>query len=274
MPGNRLWLDAPSPSSVAVGQTAKIKIPLGNTIHGVALLPTNLTLAEIEDIRVVVNGKVITRYDSGTQLDVLNQADGIPSAGAGDISFLYIPFDRKGLRTRDAEEITAIGTGAAEDPNPVQTLEVEVDIAAGAAGVTLAAQYEASGPSNSGLVKTIRLFPSYTAGGAGEFEISDLPRTGIITKIYATGANITNLEIKRDQFTIFDRSLTTNNAKLALDGYRAAPASGFLFDAGEAGFGSNGIVLNNNVQDFRLIYDMSAGETFSVLVEYLAPISR
>lgn len=271
MAGNRIFVDIPQGVGV-VGGTFVFTLPIGRTYHSLAINATNLSLAEIEDIRLVANGKVIQRYNTGTELDDLNQVDGIATAGAGDFSNpLFINLDRKSLRTRDAEEVTALGTGSPEDPNPVSTLQLEIDVAAAATGATLSVQAEQSSAQNSGLVKLVRQF-TYNAGAAGEFEISDLPKGDLISRIWFKNSDIDNVEIERDSFTVFDRSSAVNDFRLAVDGFRTAP-TGFLVDFGEAGFGANALATAG-VQDLRFKLEMAASGSIPVVVEYLGPIGR
>ena len=273
MAGNRIFVDVPaSTGGGAPGLTSVFSLPIGRTYHSLAINASNCTLAEITEIRLVANGKTIERFTSGTELDDLNQVDGIATAGAGDFANpLFLNLDRKALRTRDAEEVTALGTGNPEDPQPVSTLQLEIDVDAGATGSSISVQAEQSSAQNSGLIKLVRQF-TYNAGSTGIFEISDLPKGDLISRIWFKNANITNVEIERDSFTVFDRSATANNFRLALDGFRTAP-TGFLIDFGEGGFGANALATAG-VQDLRFKLDMSSAGSVPVVVEYLGPVGR
>ena len=55
------------------GSTAVINCPLGLTYESIIFQYSGVTLAQIKDLRVVVNGKVIQEYDTADQLDKLNQ---------------------------------------------------------------------------------------------------------------------------------------------------------------------------------------------------------
>ena len=273
MAGNRITIDLPQ-VSMNVGGTSTVVCPIGRTYHSFLINATNCTLAEITEIRVVANGKTIERFTSGTELDEINQIDGIASVGAGDFSNpLFLNLDRKSLRTRDAEEVTALGTGNPEDPQPISTLQLEIDTDSGATGANFTIQAEQSSAQNSGLVKLVRQF-TYNANSAGIFEISDLPKGDLISRIWFKSASIDNVEVERDQFTVFDRSTAVNNFRLALDGFRTAPASGFLIEfGGESGFGA-GPLATAGVQDLRFKLEMSGASSIPVVVEYLGPIGR
>jgi hypothetical protein len=270
MSGQRIFTDLPA---VNIGATSVIKLPIGRTYHGIYLNFSACTLAEITDIRFVANGEVIHRFDTGTDLDNLNKQNGLATAGSGDFTLpLVIHLDRKGMRGRDGEEFTALGTGIADDPLSVTNLQIEVDINPSATGATFTAQAEQSGPQPSGLILKTRLF-SYAPSASGTFEISDLPKGDLISRVWFNHANVTGLEVQRDNLTIHKRTVALNNYKLALDGYHAAPAAGYMLDFGEAGFAA-GALATKGVQDLRFKLTMSGAATVPVYVEYIGSVNR
>jgi len=272
MAGPRIHQKLPA-VQVAVGGTSIIKLPIGRTYHAVYMAFSNCSLAEITDIRLVANGVVLHRYDTGTDLDVLNQQNGLPTVGSGDFTLpLAIHFDRKGLRARIAEEFTCLGTGIIDDPTPITTLQLEIDIANSATGATLTAKAEQSGPQLSGLVLKTKLF-QYTAPAAGVFEVSDLPRGDLINRVYFKSSAITGVEVERDGFTLFDRTIVENNYILGLDGYKSAPSVGYMFDPSEHGF-DNAALTTKNVNDLRFKLTMSGGSSIPVYVEYIGLVGR
>lgn len=275
MAGNPILVPLPEVlnGASAAGATVNIKCPIGRTYHAILLECTNVTLAEIEDIRIVANGDTIARYDSGTDLDALNQAEGITAAGAGDFSNpLIIPFDRFGLRTRDVAEITALGTGLADDPNAIVSLSVEIDVATGATGATVAAKALQSAASASGIIRETKLL-TYVASASGTFEISDIPRLGNISRIWFKNGNVDAIKILRDNLTVWEATAATNNFISALEGYRAAPSTDLLVDFGSRGFGLNSLKVSG-VSDLRFQLTMGASGTIPVYVEYLKPLTR
>ncbi len=96
----------PSWEGVAAGQTATVRLPIGNTYHKLLVPYSGVTLAQMDEIRVIANGKTIQRLIGGDVLDSMNQFDGRNAAGG----ILTIDFERFGLRTRAGSEFTVIGT--------------------------------------------------------------------------------------------------------------------------------------------------------------------
>ena len=126
----------PSFEGVAANQTATLRLPIGFTFHQLYIsYGGTFTLAQMTEIRVVANGQTIMRLDSGAVLDDYNTYEGRAAASG----ILCIDFDRYNLRTRAGEEFTALGTGFPQDPTPLTTLSVEIDIG-GATNPTLSAR--------------------------------------------------------------------------------------------------------------------------------------
>lgn len=252
----------PGFEGVNAGQTATLRMPRGRTFHQLYLSYTGVTLAQISELRLVINGDVHQRWKGADFLDSLNQFEG-RSAAAG---ILTIDFDRYNMRTRDAEEITAIGTGDPEDTNPVTSLTLEIDIDAAASAPAFTATARSTRASSSGLIKRIRNFV-HNPTAAGEFDIVDLPRGPLMNRVVLQSALITRVQIERDDTIIFDRTKALNEL-LQVDGIRVPNSDWFVIDPTEFGNGADGIITDG-VQDFRIRLFLSGGGEVRSLVEYL-----
>jgi hypothetical protein len=263
----------PDATTVAAGQTSVFNLPIGRTYHGLALEYTVATLADMTGIRLKLDGEVIMDLGSGTELDLRNQFDGRAAASG----VLYINLERENLMTLANRMATVIGTGYKGNPNskkPLarqpQTLQLEVDLAAGIAGTpTLKLTAIQSEPSPIGVVRRLRRF-SYDVP-SGRFEIANLPKGGIahaqINRIWIESSNITKLEVQKNNFTVFERSKALNDV-LQADGVRVPQAGLYVYDPSETGLGGQALDLTD-AHDFRLIGEFSAAETIDVRVEYL-----
>lgn len=273
----RITRPMPSFNGVGPSQTATLNMPIGLTYHSLLLSYSGITLAQMTEIRLKGNGRVLFTQ-SATDLDISNRYLGMQASAGG---LLSIPFDREGLITRAGQELTAIGTGAPLDPNqtingqinpmfnptPLTTLQLEIDCAAGSTPV-LSAKAIQSEPRPLGVMVKRRKF-SYTVAGAGDYEVSDLPRGDLIDKILVkqSAANVTRVVVERDNFVIFDRT-AAENTFAQNDGIRKPQASWFVIDPTENGYGSEAIVTEN-VQDLRLRFTCSAAVTLTLYVDYL-----
>ena len=202
---------------------------------------------------------------------MLNQYEGRAAAGG----VIVLDLERHGLLTRKGREVTALGTGITDrnlNPNPVTTLALEVDIDAAAVGTTLSAKAIQSAARPIGFVKKVREY-TYTAGAAGVYEISDLPKRGIINKIAFGGhtANVyKSLVVERDNFIVFERTAAENIAAQT-DGVRVPQTDYVVYDPTEAGYAAEGLVTQD-VSDLRFKLDLTNAGTITVTVETIEPL--
>jgi len=271
----------PGFDGVAAGQTATLRCPISRTYHQLLINYGGATLAQLNALRVVANGEVITRITEMARLDVINQYEGRATTSGGVI---VLDFERYGLLTRAGREVTALGTGivrraasptdpnALFDPFPISTLAIEIDIDAAAVGPTLSARAIQSQARPVGLVKKIREY-NYAASAAGVFEISDLPKRGIINKILFSGhtANVYNsLVVERDNFIVFERT-TAENELIQSDGVRVPQADYWVYDPTEQGYAAEGLTTEG-VADLRFKLDITNPGAFTMIVESLEPL--
>lgn len=264
----KLSRQMPSFEGVAAGATATLRLPVGLSYEQLLVTYSGVTLAQMNDIRVVANGKTIMRFAGGSRLDSMNKFDG-RAAAAG---VLTIDFARYGLRTRQAEELTVLGSGmvpSADFPVTLTTLALEIDIDAAAVAPAMSARALQSAPRPLGLVKQVREY-TYNAPAAGEYEIADLPKGPLFNRVFFHSAGITKLRVERDNFTVFERTKAENDL-VQVDGVRVPAAGIFVFDPTETGMGAESLETMG-VHDLRFILTMSAAGAVPVTVEAMAPL--
>lgn len=253
----------PSFEGVAAGQTATLRLPIGRTYEQLLITYSGATLAQLNELRIIANGEVIHRITELAKLDSMNQFEG-RAAASGVIVF---DFNRFNMRTRAGEEFTGLGTGVLEDPNKITTLSLEIDIDAAAVGSALSCKAVQSPPRPVGQILKTRQF-IYTAGAAGEFEISDLPKGDSINKVYFGNhvANVyTKVVIERDNFIEFERSVAENEL-IQTDGVRTPQAGYVVYDPTENGNGSENLATAG-VQDLRFRLTLTNAGQVPVTVE-------
>lgn len=258
----------PSFEGVAAGATATLRLPIGLTYEQLLISYAGVTLPQITEIRVVGNGKTFQRYTSASRLDMMNRFTG-RAAAAG---VLLIDFTRYGLRTRQGEEVTALGTGVAskDGSTELSTLAVEIDIDAAAAAPALSCKAVQSAPQPLGLIRHVREF-GYNPSASGEYEISDIPKGHLFNAVHFVSANVTALKIDRDGYAVFERS-AAENSLIQADGVRVPQAGVFTFDPTEIGNGGE-TLQTAGVFDLRFIATMSAAGALPVVVESIAPLN-
>jgi len=257
----------PAGEGVAAGQTATFKLPVGRQFHEIELTYAGLTLAQMTAIRVFANGKVIHRYAAADR-DAMNQFDG-RAAAAG---ILVLPFSRYNMKTRAAESETALITGL---DGGITSLYVEIDIdAAAAAPVLSMTATQTNNPPNvekgAGTVMHI-LSHTRDPSGAGEFELSDLPRMNPTAQLlnrvfFKPSANaISKMVVERDSFVLFER-LTALNDLQHSDGVRVPVAGWEIIDTTERGYSS---ALSLAGDDFRYRLTVTGAMALTIYTETL-----
>lgn len=254
--------------SVGAGQTAVTRLPIGLSYERILVPYSGVTLAQMTEARLIANGETIRTWRDLTKLDTQNQFDGMTAAN-GILVFNLI---RHGLRTRAGEELTKIGTGAPrseDNPNPITTFALEIDIADGVAAPVLGVpKLHQDLPMPTGIVVKSKQY-NYSASQAGIFEIADLPKGELVNRIFFYSANITSLEVERDNFVSFSREKAENEL-LQSEGVRVPQAGVFVYDPTENGNGAEGLPTAN-VHDLRFRLGMSAADAnIEVVVETLS----
>lgn len=266
-------LRMPSFDGVQAGQTATAKLPIGHKYHELIIVYTGVTLAQMTEIRVLANGKVIHRY-SASDRDAMNQFDGRAAANGE----LVIPFDRYGLKAKQMNEETALNAGPrGSNGRAIRSLHVEVDIDAAAAAPDLKIRALRSKVDENSGPGTVLHILKYTrdAAGAGEFEISDIPygqRTSAALNrtFFADGDNLDKLEIERGGYTIFERTASEND-RAQTDGIRVPQAGWYVYDTTEMGYGGDVVPLVG-YQDFRYKCELAGAQTLVVYQETLGEL--
>lgn len=278
----------PSFTGTSPGQTATCMVPKGWTYQGfyfrlvdgqqsAPLKPEHLT-----DIRLVANGNALQRW-SGEDLDAANRYDGMAPynwSGQAFNNYIALTCVRNRLKTRAIQEATAIPFGAVNDPNPINTLLIEIDISDTAPVDCSIEGYALVSPMADlggvpATLKTVRKF-YYNPAGAGEYDIADIPRIGSISRLMFAEASggthgIKSINIQADAKEMWNRSLYVNNTIIKSFDWRNVQDRFFMVDTTEQGNGTD-IWSLNGVMDFRMKLDMTGQKDLVLIVEYLATL--
>lgn len=279
-----LDLKMPDAPNVSASNTVVFQLPIGRKYHTLFLTlgGTAPALGDIDEIRVMANGKPIHRY-SATERDVMNQFDGRAAWHASNNPHLVIPFERFALENSVAEQETALDTGELSRDAPagarrIASLTLEIDTNSGWPGdgsMKLWARQTRSMHMGAGTVmhvmKDIR-----DAAGAGEYEFSDLYERGVtrqaLNRVFmAPSANdISLIKLDKDDRTIFERTPALNNA-IQADGVRVPQAGYHVIDRNEDGKVGNRIAMPGT-QDYRYKLTLTGAATMTFLHEWLGSL--
>jgi hypothetical protein len=259
----------PSFEGVAAGAQATLRCPIGLSYHQILITYSGVTLAQMNEIRVVGNGKTFMRFTSGSRLDSIAQYHNRAAASG----IIVIDFTRPNMRTREAELVTLLGTGAQSQDGSVElsTLAIEIDIDGAASAPALSAKAIQSEPANLGFIKHIREY-TYNPAASGEFEISDIPKGHLFSTMHFVSSDVNSLRVERDGYTVFERT-AAENTLIQTDSLYRDPQSGiFTFDPTELGLGGEAL-STGDVFDLRFIVDMASSGALPVVVESIAPLN-
>lgn len=134
-------------AAINASQTSTFDVPIGNQILSVDLLLSGtVASSDLTQIRVLVNGAVIMDL-TGTQLDALNQLDGMPAQSVNRV--LCIPFQRFRLKQRESELLTGLVTSSRPAVGRINLSSVRVEVTRNATTGTVTPYYRyTNNPSN------------------------------------------------------------------------------------------------------------------------------
>jgi len=250
----------PSFSNVAAGSTATLEMPRGLSYHQLIIKYANITLAQMKNIRMEVNGKVFQTYRDGTELDLINKHF---SRGVAENGYMVLHFARPELEDLLQQRAFSLGT---ED---ISTLVMRMDIdAATNAGVTLEAYALQGQQAPMGIITKMKSYPvSYATAGTHELDKLPVPATARIAAIHLLTDKVTYAELEVDGNIAFEAPKELE-AKIQKDAGRTPDASKFTMDFIKENDTAQAQVLAG-VQDFRIRMQLSEATAFNVLVEYL-----
>ena len=263
----RKTIKLPSMSNVGAGQTATLNCPVGLTYDVISLEysgkksdgTTDITLDDLQNIEVRVNGKVIQSFADGLELDRINQYHGRGAANG----ILNIWFVRPEMANLRDQRLTALGT------RDVQTLSVHVDGEATLANLSLSAKAVQSEPQLMGAITKVKAFPTSFAV-SGEVEIDNLPRSGgvMIGCMHLFKSDISNVEVEVNSIKAFEASKVY--AEELQGRYNKTPQSA---NATHVDFMLEGDLAQaldtRGVQDFRIRPTLDTSGAVRTVVEYI-----
>lgn len=284
MPGLQLTRRAPGwNGNVIAGNTVTLRLPIGLTYHQIwtefsfqDAVPANIVLSSaVDEMRVVANGKPIWNLRAG-ELDSIAQYHGRTAADAAPGGIFVLDLDRFNLKTRASQELTALGSGDSNDPTPLTTFTIELDIAAGVASGTLDTRIVQSQSSPLGLIKKLRRYVN-AFGGAGTFEIDDFPKGDLINAVYffESANDIDRVRLERDDFVMFDRTKELNT-RIQTDNVRVPQADLYVYDTTEKGYGVDQLLTRKPngelINDLRWFLEIDGAMTVTSIVEYIGAL--
>lgn len=260
------FVKMPSVQNVAVGATCTLDLPLGLTYDFLVLqCGGDLTVDTLENIQVRINGKTVMEFKDGNELNDINEYHGRVSQTSGAI---IIWFMRPELTLSSERMVTAIGT------SDITTLSFQCGIKsnAGVASPKLTIYAQQSAQTTLGVINKIRAFPR-SAATAGDFEISNIPRSGArIAAIHMFNSGISSVVLKADGRDAIDATDVTLSRMQEAQGKDPSDNSFTTIDFVSSGDIQDALITEG-LQDLLLRPYLDAAGDIRTVVEFLQGFS-
>lgn len=191
----RKIIKLPSFNNVAKGSTAVLNCPVGLTYDKIVIPYTGVTLEQMQNIELRINGRPIMQFTDAAQIDNINTFYGWPD----EAGFLTLHFLRPWMANLAMQRLTALGT------SDVSTMSLHIDIDAAAAAPELEATAHQSGATRLGSFVKVRSYPRSFAT-SGTVEIDNIPRSARISAIHLFKADVSKIELEMDSIKLVDMS--------------------------------------------------------------------
>jgi hypothetical protein len=259
-------------SGVTAGETATISLPPSGLYESLqieykkagTLATVAQMIADITEIRVVVNGKVQRRY-SAKQLFMLL---GLKNHAVND-GFLNIFFAEPSRRSAEGED--SLGWGMAD----VQTFEVQIDLDDAAGAVTLKCKRNHLPVNNVNMGAIVKIKRhNIPVSSTGEIQWQSLPRLDRYYALHAQSTDIDEVTVEIDNTVKFDNTTLGNSDRIEQHGL--TPQAGYFhiladvrgrikdFWSMQKPNGNGGFVP---VDEVLVKFEMNAATSFDVIVE-------
>lgn len=244
-------------SNVSAGSTATLQLPLGATYDAIHIEYDGVTLAQLKNIEVRINGKVIQSFIDGVRLQDINKYyKRNVKSGIITLWFIRPEMDNVGLR-----RMTAIGTA------DVATFDLRVDIDAAATAPVLTAYANKSNQAPLGMITKFKRFPASSAT-AGQKEIDNIPREARIAAIHLFKEDIAKCEVEVNERPVYDFGKVLGAGVQVDYGRNPNSAKHTTVDFTLEGDPSQALVVQG-ANDFRLRTELTTAGAFDIVVEYL-----
>jgi len=264
----------PTIANVAKGNTVSVNLPVGNVYESIVLYYAGVTLAQLKNIKLEINGRMVSEYpDASRLMSIDNHYQRAQTTGA-----VTLHFNRPELHQLGDRRFFGLDTNQSQG---IQTAIISIDIDAAATAPTLKAYAQVSqsvaGAPNY-LTKVRRFI--VPVSGAGQFDIDNIPRPlgasiAAIHLYMADGADADALsDITKAELLVDNVNWHDIDAKVAADIQTANKRSpqvteSSVIDLILDGDIKNALPLTQNIQDFRLRCTAASAGQVEVMVEYI-----
>lgn len=264
----------PTIPNVAKGNTVTVTLPVGNVYEKIMLKYAGVTPAQLKNIKLEVNGRLISEFADGQRvIDIDTHYNRPQSAG-----YLTLHFNRPELHKLGDRRFFGLDTNASQG---ITTASLIMDIDAGATAPVLSAyaSIAQSMPNQPNYLTKVRRFMVNVSSG-GQFDVDNILRP--------SGASIACAHFFMDDGADGDSDGDVIKADLLVDNVHwhdvdASTALEFQKQAGRTptrdksavvdlildGDITHALPLTPNIQDMRFRCEASDAGQLEIVVEYI-----
>lgn len=269
----------PTIANVAAGAKVSINMPVGNTYETLYIGYTGVTLAQLKNIKLEINGNLVSEFGDAAQIVSIDAHYKRPQVPG----LLAIHFKRPELHNLESARFFSLDTHPAYGMN---TVNISIDIDAGAADPKLevtADKVQSVGPVNgrmapNWLTKTRSFIVPVSA--IGQFDVDKIPRppTASIAAIHlympddgdaGDECQIIKADIKIDNTSWHDIDAQRAAQIQVANNRNPQTGDSTVIDFIRDGDMSHALKLRSDIQDMRLRCEAASTGQVIVLVEYI-----
>ena len=264
----------PTIPNVAAGNTVTVTLPVGNTYEKILLQYSGVTLEQLKNIKLELNGRLISEFaDAQKIVDLDAHFDRPQSTG-----FVTLHFNRPELHKLGDRRFFGLDTNASQGINTA-SLVLDIDAAASAPKLKAFAQVAQSVPNVPNYLTKVRRF-IVPVSAAGQFDIDNIPRPvgasiAAVHFFMADGADgdsdsdVTKADLLVDNVHWHDVDAKTAAEFQKQYGRKPTVAKSSVIDLITDGDITHAFPLTPNIQDMRFRCEASGAGQVEVVVEYI-----
>lgn len=182
---SRSFDEMPTLQNVVPGGRVTLNCPLGLTYDQVIFKLTNVTPADMENLKVITGSKAQWDVKDGARIADLNTYYDRPEK----TGFLTLWFYRPEMKTEEERALTSIGT------SDIPSLTVQFDLKGSVTSPAIKAYAVRRSPSPLGVITKLREYPT-TFATAGRQDIDNIPRGARISAMHLFKADVDSVEFE------------------------------------------------------------------------------
>jgi hypothetical protein len=269
----KLLKKLPTIANVAAGNTVSINLPVGNTYEQIALYTKGVTNAQIKNIVLEVNGRMISEWPNAERLISIDKHYDRPQTDGA----IVFHFNRPELQLLQERRFFGLDTNQSQG---IQTAIIRMDIDSAATNpvLTAYAMTSQSVPGAPNYLTKVRRF-IVAASAAGQFDIDNIPRPlgasiGAI-HLYMPDSDADGFcQVTKAEMLVDSVNWHEPDAKTAANfqksfGRVPQVAESTVIDNMLEGDMRHALALTRNIQDFRLRCVAASAGQVEIMVEYI-----